>query len=634
MKRILILSVLTLGLILFFQNCGNIKLAEIPVEVVATKSFPLPKGQFCADPSQVTQIPFKINFVIDMSLSNLGNGARYRIEDTDDFFYQLGMYRPSPEERAKATDPDGRRFDVGTAILNACPEAVNASSNIKFGLVGYSTNIHGGGLAACEEPYRDLAQVSSALTALKAEQDAEKAKGETFEGFEHAIRQIPWPFKMGLTNYERALQCTDDKMAADYTTNLGRQNYMTFFMSDGAPTADPCLEAIDAGGGIFGGSYPNSHLYMCRQEHGIVGCYDPNGDRTATTDECLNVSLSLNTQMPRYVQEQADMLTMAGHGYTFHSIFYTNPAYSGTPDALRAQEVLRNMSQKTYDGRLYNVTDTSQISSLAQEICSAIRQGQQSSFEVRGFLALNLTAKMVAGRLKADTDMDGITDEQENSFGLNPLKIRSPQSKGFHDKLCLLFPTQCAADCTREADPTNPLEFKACEKDLLRSVSGSLEYNTDFDGDGVPNEIELVKDLNIFASDSALDDDADGLSNLVEISQGLDPKKNNNQFPTQMADQMIFQFSPSAEENSCGETQRQYNFGFSNLPLLAVPATNEPGILSHSVNENVFIVLMNTGEINSSQVTTKYKIFKMNTSGTSSDLEISHESFSLWGDQW
>lgn len=633
MKKFLVLSLVLLGLFPLFQNCGNIRLAEMPIER-ASQTFPLPKGKFCADPSQITQIPFKINFVIDMSLSNLGNGARYRIEGTDDFFYQLGMYRPSPAEQAKATDPNGRRFDVGNAILNACPEAVNASSNIKFGLVGYSTNIHGGGLAACEEPYRDLPQVSSSLAALKAEQDAEKAKGETFEGFDHAIRQIPWPFKMGLTNYERALQCTDDKMAADYTAHQGRQNYMTFFMSDGAPTADPCLEAIDAGGGLFGGSYENSHLYMCRRENGIEGCYNRIGESTATTEECLNTRLNLNVQMPRYVQEQADMLTMAGHGYTFHSIFYTNPAYSGTPDALRAQEVLRNMAQKTYDGRLYNVQDTSQISNLAQDICLAIRQGQQSSFDVRGFMALNLTAKMVAGHLKADSDMDGITDDQEVALGLDPLKIRSPQSKGFHDKLCALFPTQCADGCTAEADPKNPLEFKTCEKNLLRSVSGSLQYNSDFDGDGIPNEIELIKDLNIFSNDSALDDDADGLSNLVEVSRGLDPKKNNSQFPTETADQMIFQFSPSVSENTCDATQREYNFGFSNLPLFSVQALPGGHALSHAANENVFVVLMNTGEINSSQVNTRYKIFKMTTSGTSSDLQISNDAFSVWGEQW
>lgn len=214
MKKFLVLLILLGSLFALYQNCGNIKLAEMPVEEVASQKFPLPKGSFCSDPSQITQIPFKINFIIDMSLSNLGNGGRYRIPDTDDFYYQLGMYSSDPNVSSKATDPTGRRFDVGAAILSSCPEA--ATSQTKFGLIGYSTNIHGGGLSACEEPYRDLNQVSQALLDLKAEQDLEVNKGETYEGIPHAIRQLPWPFKMGLTNYERALQCSDDKMAADY----------------------------------------------------------------------------------------------------------------------------------------------------------------------------------------------------------------------------------------------------------------------------------------------------------------------------------------------------------------------------------------------------------------------------------
>lgn len=107
-------------------------------------------------------------------------------------------------------------------------------------------------------------------------------------------------------------------------------------MSDGAPTADPCLEAIDVGGGFFGGEYQGSHLQLCRAENNISACYDFQGNSTTTTEACLNASLQLNIRMPQYVQEQSDLLTQAGHGYTFHSIFYTNPAYANTPDAIES----------------------------------------------------------------------------------------------------------------------------------------------------------------------------------------------------------------------------------------------------------------------------------------------------------
>lgn len=88
---------------------------------------------------------------------------------------------------------------------------------------------------------------------------------------------------------------------------------------------------------------------------------------------------------------------------------------------------------------------------------------------------------MVAGSLQADSDMDGLTDQLERQLSLDPLNSRSPASNGFNDKLCSLFPTQCARGCT-EVNPTNPFEFKACEKDLLKTVAGASEYHSDFDG--------------------------------------------------------------------------------------------------------------------------------------------------------
>lgn len=126
--------------------------------------------------------------------------------------------------------------------------------------------------------------------------------------------------------------------------------------------------------------------------------------------------------------------------------------------------------------------------------------GMPDSFEIK--YAFNPLSPADAA---LDVDGDTLTNFQEYQRATNP-KLRDMDADGVNDNL--------------DVFPGNPREWL----DFDRDGAGN-NADPDDDNDGMPDTFEMAYGLNpLNASDTTLDSDADGVSNLKEYQHGTNPK--------------------------------------------------------------------------------------------------------------
>ena len=151
-------------------------------------------------------------------------------------------------------------------------------------------------------------------------------------------------------------------------------------------------------------------------------------------------------------------------------------------------------------------------------------------FLKKSFIVANLNAIHRDEGEVADSDADGIADDEEDALRTNATK-RDTDDDGISDRVEVLLattglrPTQpdappvCASVASPVAD-TDGDGLGDCEEMLLR-LDPTL---FDSDADGAPDLLELLAGTNFLDDDTLLDADFDGVKNGVELRQHTDPR--------------------------------------------------------------------------------------------------------------
>lgn len=190
----------------------------------------------------------------------------------------------------------------------------------------------------------------------------------------------------------------------------------------------------------------------------------------------------------------------------------------------------------------------------------------QRLFVMKEMLAFNRNAIPQGLELLPDSDADGLSDQEEDALGLDPLE---PDSDGdwFNDKLEHILrvlntdPTRTTtiADCDDPTIDTDGDGLRDCEEKLL----GSDKTLFDTDADGFPDGVEFRAGSNILFSDTLDDLDLDGHNNGKELRAHTDVLSNDSKTKNELAYRTrLVDLGPTSDLRNC------YDVRISNITLV------------------------------------------------------------------
>jgi hypothetical protein len=492
-RRIFILAYLAAALVLFFQNCSEVKIEMAslpPVQGFATVNF---SAEGCVNSIKVAPEKTKFIFVVDLSRSNMGdfekgnylfNGAMYPGYS----FWNAGL----------ATDPQGLRFQALSNFISTC----GSTSNNSYSLIGFSNSageiakdIKGVNTLTCQNRFVDSASVNSQLVMMK---DAQLVEAQYHTKF--VAPTVPWvtkthgpetaPFIYKETNYVAAIDCLTSTIEKDMAQqDNDTSNYQIFFLSDGEAVATSTgCEAKPAG--------PSR-----------VKCY------TDLLDPKLDTLMKYSSATSKPVR--------------LHALYYTR---SGQQN-LSIESYMNYLAGKGQTSAPINLGSFQAVDSQEENpFCNLLAVDKSIVYRTNKIYAVNMTSIKVSDNLKLDSDSDGILDEEEAGFEADEDNSHS-MVPGVLDGVCKIVGNKslCLQErkkVTCDSLKINKFGISDCDIKILKL--DKLAYRPelvgiDSDNDGLPDIIEILKGTSPINADAHIDLDNDGLNNIQEISSGLDP---------------------------------------------------------------------------------------------------------------
>lgn len=221
----------------------------------------------------------------------------------------------------------------------------------------------------------------------------------------------------------------------------------------------------------------------------------------------------------------------------------------------------------------------------------------------------NLNVKAKGLGVYADSDADGLTDEEEiQSQSFDP---QSRRTFGVLDSLCEL-----ANRVGCELPSQDSSSFFFAGQDLaFSSLSFNFLYSTDHDGDFVPNFAEILKGTNpqdrLF-KDNTYDTDTNFRSNLVDLMAGMDPLSTSD---NNLQDRIFISRRPTQDHVDCKPEQTHFLRieRLSVLPGLAFSSENvTDSMFNKTARENLIFVGYTLSKSGTSERKTMYSIKKIN----------------------
>ncbi len=257
---------------------------------------------------------------------------------------------------------------------------------------------------------------------------------------------------------------------------------------------------------------------------------------------------------------------------------------SGMPDPLTQ---LQGSAIAQAGGTTLRVTSPGQVEGTMQ----SINKGSlQSGLILKRLIAFNRNSIARDGKLLIDSDGDGLSDDQEASFGTDPTKPDS-DGDGLNDGVEIrmgLKPQDnpanlniisgCAATNDQDNDGLNDCEER---------VIGTDACISDTDGDGIPDIVEQNGGTNPLIAEDLQDDDRDGVSNVGEIEKHTDPLSADKQFQQEHGyGYSIVEAKATPDGRACYDIDI-FNVGL--VATLARPAPNNSGLVISKGTNDIYV---------------------------------------------
>ncbi len=565
MRSVLIVSILIL-VIAVFQNCSEVRLRPVEKVVTMASSNASFSATVCPVSEPLDVQSTKFVFVLDMSLSNIGGKAPV----TGYFTGAMG------------SDVAGDRFEIVKNFMSTC---AGGSAN-QYAIVAFSNgagrivNTSQGLNFQCDGQFSTPGQATADLNQLIALQEQDKAYWAEYDGkpYYGGYQGI-----MGNTSYSQALNCVRNIVVNDLAKGAANSahNYEVIFLSDGQP------KDASAGDIRFKSLYD-------------VGCeskgYSPTDPRY---EECYLQGI---IEPVSYTMQAALGLNK---GMRYHAIYYKSPA--NTSDS-HQQVINKYMGQIARAGGTYEPTILGllkdELGNGRNPLCAIAQTQSALEFRPEVLSLVNLTVKRVNGVLEPDSDMDGLSDREEEALGSNPVNPRS-QVNGVLDGVCRRIGTFSECLTMRNtftcSGTPNALGVSECDLKILRidKLYPHLSPGVDTDKDGMPDIIEILRGTDPGLADMLADPDGDGRTNKQEILENTEVAKSDSLQFTQERPEYTVEYINRQQTNAC-------SYGAWRLEATTLPGLDnqtvtaaQPVTLNHARGENVYLVFYRQNPLNS-----------------------------------
>ena len=556
------LIIFPLILFLSYQNCSQqfVMLYQISSDPSFFLKYPL-KVNLCSEISFLKDDNNNFLFIIDMSRSNIGRFGEKPGEIGSFWFTDT------------AKDIDGHRFNAIETFINTCAN----SDNNKFAVIGFSSgagqveyNNTGNDRRAflnCGKPipFESKEEAIEDLELFREAQELEKNyfSSRWSNSYYKAHENNSPSQELAWTSYSQASDCASKVIRTDFIETYETQisNYQIIFLSDGRPSDPPPQETCNEENPEQSESGCSENCKTYPEGEKRDDCYIKN-----STNPIKQTMLDLSGH-----RSKVNMLTVS-YGIEKEEDF----------KFLNALSSINKEEGEVPVKRLKNFNE-SNVNILCKLVSTDI------GYEVNSdsLMSVVLSLGQRNGVYLSDSDMDGLFDIDEPFLSYNPQNPRSGVEgvlDGICEKIGGLSKCVQAMYLLKEngggCDPTQMLNsggLSDCDIKLIKQHWShlNLDDSSDWDKDGVPNFIEIVKTTDPFSNDMIKDIDNDGLNTQFEIGRSKNPFEHNESFPTNLNEVLV--------HNTFKSLTNECPYGSQDLILERVPPIETQSIASNEI---------------------------------------------------